>query len=77
MQEILEAIVFLKNISRQMNNYEECLFYLKKLKELPANIIQEDIDKQIKEVMSNIKDHTPKVHILSASNKWQYFNILL
>ena len=69
MQEILEAIIFLKNISRQMNNYEECLFYLKKLKELPANIIQEDIDKQIKEVMSNIKDHTPKVHILSTSNK--------
>jgi hypothetical protein len=69
LQEILEAIIFLKNISRQMNNYEECLFYLKKLKELPANIIQEDIDKQIKEVMSNIKDHTPKAHILSASNK--------
>jgi hypothetical protein len=52
-----------------MNNYEECLYYLKKLKELPANILQEDIDKQIKEVMQHIKEHMPKSHILSNSNK--------
>jgi len=61
--------VFLKNMSRQMNNYEECLFYLKKLKELPASILQEDIDKQIKEVLQLIKEHMPKPHILSISNK--------
>jgi len=56
-------------MSRQMNNYEECLFYLKKLKELPASILQEDIDKQIKEVLQLIKEHMPKPHILSISNK--------